>query len=481
MGANKRHLLRGAIAILAMAMSGCVVDPSELGDSSVPVTGEYRARDGKRSLLPAGDWWKCFDDLYLNKLLARLDSENPSIAVALARYDRARAELGLARADRFPSISGDLIWKRKRDSSSGVFVPTEVNYSEYRSALNLQWEIDLWGRVRQSINAAGADLKAAEADLAAARLSLQSELVRNYFQLRYIDGELGLLRRSVGLREENLRLVNARIQGGETTDLDLARAEAEVESVRAQVLQLQRGRSEFFNALAALVGKTPAAFSLEKGGVRNVPNIPAGVPSQLLERRPDIYAAEQRIQAAAARLGVVKASYLPRVTLGAAGGLSSLDLGDLLDPSSLFGEVGPEIVVPLYQAGRSGIDSDRVKAEGAEVVGLYRETALKAFREVEDALAGIRFLDREIEAHRRASSAAGRASELSQKRYDGGLVSFFEVVDSQRTELEEDRELIQARSARQLATVQLIQALGGGWDIPLDEGGSSRKHVESDP
>lgn len=472
----------GIVATLAMMTSSCVVDPSELGDSSVPITGDYRAPGG-RALLPAGDWWKCFDDPYLNKLLARLDEQNPSIDVALSRYDQARAALGLARADKFPAISSDVIWKRKRDSSSGIFVPPEVNYSEYRAALNLKWEVDLWGRVRQSVNAARADLAAAEADVAAARLSLQTELARNYFQLRYIDAESNLLKQSLGLRLDNLKLVDAQVEGGETTDLDKARAETEVESVRAQILQLQRARAEFFNALAVLVGETPAAFSLEKNEVRKVPNIPAGVPSELLTRRPDIYAAEQRIRAAAARVGVVKASYFPRITLGATGGVSSLDLGTIFDPSSLFGEVGPEIVVPLYQAGRSGVDTDRAEAEGAESVALYREAALKAFREVEDALAGIHFLDREIEAHRRASSSAGRAAALSQKRYDGGLVSFFEVVDSQRTALDEDRELVQARSARQLAIVQLIQALGGGWDVPVPEveKESSRKPAQSDP
>ena len=474
---TRTFVLLGSLAG-SLFLSGCVVDPSELSDSSLREGNAYQGAPRSHPMLSAGRWWDCFDDRGLNELIRRLDKENPSLAVALARYDRSRAELGLSRADQFPRITGDADANRKRDSSSGVFVPNELTYNEFRMALNLEYEIDLWGRVRRLVESAEAEAEAAEADWAATRLSLRSELARNYFQLRFLDAEIDVLRQSLKLREENLRLVRARIEGGETTDLDLARAETEREATRAQLLGLERERATYFHALAALTGEVPSTFSLPGGGLKSPPAIPAGIPSDLLSRRPDIVAADRRMDGAAARIGAVKASYLPRISLTGMGGLSSLDLADLFNPSSLFGEIGPQVEVPIYNGGRSGVDIDRAFADSDEAVALYRETALQAFREVEDALSGIRFLDREIRAHEAAASAAERAARISRKRYEGGLVSFLDVVDAERTSLSEKRELVQAQSARLLQTVQLIQALGGGWEVPLEESDSTTEKAD---
>lgn len=470
------------VLALAMALTGCVVDPSELADSSIDSGRNYRNAGATHPQLPAGRWWDCFGDEGLNQLVRKLDRQSPSLAVTLARYDRARGELGLARADKFPRITGQVQATRNRDSGSGVFVPPDLTYNEFRSALNLEWEIDFWGRVRRLVEAAQAEADATEADLAAARLSLRAELARNYFQLRFLDAEIGVIRESLRLREENRKLVSARVEGGETTDLDLARAETELEATRADLLRQQRTRATYLHAIAVLVGEVPSGFSLPSSPVKAPPTIPAGLPSELLSRRPDIHAADRRMDAAAARIGAVRASYLPRVSLNGAGGLSSLDLSDLFDPSSLFGEIGPDVTIPLYNAGRSGVDEDRAFAESDEAVALYRETVLTAFREVEDALSGIHYLDREISAHRSAAASAERAARLSRKRYEGGLVSFLEVVDAERTALQETRELVQAKSARLLQTVQLIQALGGGWDIPAgnDNGDTSGHHAAAD-
>lgn len=467
------------ICLCQMFLVGCVVDPSELSDSTVKIGDGYRNGGEQRSMLPTGRWWDCFGDPGLNQLIKKLDADNPSLAAALARYDRSRAALGLANADRFPTLRGDAAAKRKRDSGSGVFVPPDLTYNEFRTALNLEYEIDLWGRVRRSVEAAQAEASAAQADLAAARLSLRAELARNYFQLRFLDSEIEVVRQGLALREENERLVSARLRGGETTDLDLARAETEVETTRAQMLQLERSRATYLHALAALCGEVPASFSLPPGVVKSPPSIPTGLPAQLLSRRPDIFAADRRMEAATARIGVVKASYLPRVNLIGIGGLSTLELSDLFDASSLFGEIGPEISIPIYNAGRSGSDEDRAFADSDEAIALYRETVLAAFQEVEDAISGIRYLDREIAAHRSGAAAAQRAARLSRTRYEGGLVSYLEVVDSERTALNESRSLLQARSARLLQTVQLIQALGGGWDVPIPEEAESSEEIHA--
>lgn len=453
----------------SLALTGCTVDPSELADSSVGTSEGYQYGEAGKPMLSAGRWWECFGDSGLNQLMDKLAADNPTLAAALARYDRARGELGLTRADQSPKVTGDVFAKRKRDSASGIFVPPERLYSEYRSALNLTYEIDLWGRVRQSVAAAQAELAAAGADWAAARLSLQAELARTYFQLRATQAEIEVVRGSLSLREENRKLVDARVRGGETTDLDLARAETELESTRAELLQLQRESAGFQNALAALSGEVPSSFQAPPGSLRFPPSIPAGIPSELLSRRPDIYAADRRMAAATARIGVTRASYLPRINLVGAAGLSSLEFTDFFDPNSFFGEIGPEIDIPIYSGGQIGSDFDRVFAESDETVALYREVVLTAFREVEDSLSSNRYLDREIGAHAAAAAAAERAARLSRKRYDGGLVSYLEVVDAERTALSEKRSLVQARAARVLSTVQLIQALGGGWEAPSEE------------
>ncbi len=459
-------------------ITGCKVDPADLADASVATGDGYRYGGSVRPLLPTGRWWECFGDPGLNRLMDKLASDNPSLAAALARYDNARAELGLAKSDQSPSISGEVSSKRHRDSASAVFVPPERLYTQHRAALNLSYEIDLWGRVRQSVNAARAELDAAGGDWAAARLSLQAELARNYFQLRASEAEIAVVEESLEVRRENRQLVEARVEGGETTDLDLARAETELEATQAELLQLRRERAQFFNAVAFLVGEVPATFELSSGSLRSPPSIPSGIPSELLSRRPDIYAADRRMDGAVAQIGVVKASYLPRVNLVGTAGLSSLEFTDFFDPKSFFGEVGPDITVPIYNGGQIGSAIGQSFAISDEAVARYREAVLTAFREVEDALSANRYLDREIVAHANAAAAASRASNLSRTRYDGGLVSYLEVVDAQRTALSEKRELVQAKSARLLSTVQLIQALGGGWEKPSPEAAAKLVEVK---
>lgn len=479
--AKLSHSFFRGILVLAFAgiVTGCKVDPADLADSRVETGHGYRYGGSDRPLLPTGRWWECFGDSGLNRLMDKLASDNPSLAAALARYDNARAELGLTKADQSPSISGDLSSKRRRDSASAVFVPPERLYSEHRAALNLSYEIDLWGRVRQSVKAARAELEAAGADWAAARLSLQAELARTYFQLRSTEAEIEVVEDSLEVRRENQQLIEARVEGGETTDLDLARADTELEATRAELLQLQRERAQFFNAVAFLVGEVPANFNLPSGGLRSPPSIPSGIPSELLSRRPDIFAADRRMDAAVAQIGAVKASYLPRINLVGTAGLSSLEFTDFFDPKSFFGEVGPDVTVPIYNGGQINSAVGQSFAISDEAVARYRETVLTAFREVEDALAANRYLDREIVAHSRAAAAASRASTLSRTRYDGGLVSYLEVVDAERTSLSEERELVQAKSARLLSTVQLIQALGGGWEKPAPEAAAKLTEVHA--
>ena len=474
LGSSSRRLRAvvrsGAIVFLAGGalwfFTGCVPDANV--ESALEIGSEFGEANGPGAVAPpeTGDWWSVFRDPSLEQLLEQLRAQNPTGKAALARYDEARAALGLARVDQFPEVTGQASAIRFRDSAGGVFVPPDLTYNEYRAALNLQYEIDLWGRVRSSVAAARSDLEAAGADLAATRLSLEAELARIWFQWRYVKEEQRILARTIEVRERNRRLVEARVRGGEVNELDLERARTELEVARAQAIGLEREEAELRHALAALVGQVPSQFTIPGSGGRGVgraPTIPAGVPSELLERRPDIAAAEQRLSAAASRVDVIQASFLPKVTLTGIGGVSTLRSSEFFDADSLFGTIGPDVEIPIYEGGRLVNEGRRANAVARETLADYEEIVLTAFREVEDALSGIRFLDREITAHQRAVEAAEKAAEISRRRYQGGLVSYLEVVDAERTALDEELALARARSARQLASVQLIRSLGGGW------------------
>lgn len=461
-----QHLRLVLAAVVANTMASCVVGP-DYDRPELETGAEFENAPDPAPIPPPGDWWKEFKDPGLNRLIRDLENDNPTLDIALARYDEARAALGLAEADRSPALFGDAFYRRERATKSGTFVPDPATNSKFEAALNLEYEVDLWGRVRRSVEAARGDLAAAGADVAAAQLSLKAEMARTWFQFVYLDREIALVRRAIEVRAENRDLIEARVRGGESTDLDLAQAKTEYESTRAQLLELQQLREQRLHALAALAGKPPSEFTAPgTENTRPPPSIPTGVPSELLARRPDVAAQEQRLAAAIARIGVVKADLLPRLTITGRGGLSSLQASDFLQPTSLFGDIGPDLSVPIWQGGR--ILSEKAGAEAAarRELAAYREIVLTAIKETEDALSGIRWLDREIDAHEKAAEAAADATGLSRRRYAGGLVSYLEVVDSERTRLSESRALTQSRSARQNATVLLIQALGGGWEAP---------------
>lgn len=456
------------VAVVCVLFTSSCLTPTPDGaltpqiDTATPYKENPKAAP---AIPPAGDWWTRFGDADLNRLMRQFEAGNPSLRAALARYDQARGALGLARADRFPSITGDVLWERRQDTASGIFVPDTLTYSQYRAALNLDYEIDLWGRVRHSVAAAEAEFEASTADLAGAELSLKAELARTWSQWRSSHNSIRIVEEALELRGQNRNLVERRVDGGEANQLELARADTELESASALLLELEREAVGIEHALAFLVGSSPSEFkAAEPSGTPKEVSIPTGMPSDLLARRPDIAAAESRLRAAGENLGVVKASYLPRITLGATGGLSSLDLAKLFDADSLFGAIGPNVAIPIFQGGRAKSDRLRVEAGAREALADYEETVLDAFREVETAVSDIRFLDRENAAHQRAAEAAEKAASLSRERYKGGLISQLEVIDAERTALEEKRELTRSRANRRLAAISLIQALGGGWE-----------------
>jgi len=411
---------------------------------------------------PDGSWWKLFGDAELSRLIKEIKTSNPSALAALARYEQVNAEIGITRSQGSPLVMGEAYANRKGDSSNSNF--SAGTYDDYRAALDLSWEIDLWGRVRRQVNAAVAESEAAGYDADAILLSLSGEAARAYFSLRSADVEIELLQETSKLRARAQRLMKARSEAGQSSSLDYNRAVTEYESVEAELQQLRAQRGRFENAIATLVGTNASGFGIRPTGQRsNIPSIPSTVPSELLRRRPDIAAAERRLAAASERRGVVIASYLPRFSITGYGGVQSLRSSDLFDPSSAIWRLGPEVSVPVYQGLRLGDDKAKAEATYREALENYREVLLKAVQETEDSLLDSRLLAEASVSRRRGAASADRAAELSRKRYIGGVTDYFEVVESDRTSLFEKRAALAVDLARSLAATRLIEALGGGW------------------
>lgn len=449
--------------LLSFVLASCTVGPDyEKPRTNTPAT--YKAV-GLSSPPSSGAWWSSFSDSRLTSLLNQAGKNNSEALAALARLDQSRAILGIRRVDLLPSLTGEALATRQQDTTRDTFPVPPDPYSRFRSVLNLDYEVDLWGRVRRTVNQEKALTQAVAADYVSVVLSTKAEVARNYFALRHLDEEIQLLRDTIALREENEKLVKARVDAGDTTAIDYSRARSQTETARADLHRLVQRRTELENAIAVLVDENPSTFSLAKARPPRTPSIPSGVPADLLRRRPDVAASERRLAAAAEQIGINIANYLPRVSLTAAGGFASLSGSDLFDRGSRLWSVSPNVSGPISMLtfGRKEEAKKQALAGYREALKNHRTSVLHAFRDVENALSGITNLERALSAQRKSAEAAKEASRLVKLRYEAGLVSFFEVIDAQRQELQEQRALSQTKAARQQATVQLIQALGGGW------------------
>lgn len=410
---------------------------------------------------PAGSWWNLFRDPQLDQYI-RQAATAPSMKAALARYDAARAALGLSRADSFPTVTADAYSRRQRDSGRSNF--SSGTYNDYRAGLNLSWEIDLWGRVRRQVRASAADSHAAQLDYQAALLSLHGEIARAYLSLRFTDAEISLLARTESLRRKARRLMKARFEQGVDSQIDYHRSVTEHERLLAELAQLQATRASFENALSALLGQRATTFRIAPNGKAPfIPGSPAAVPSDLLRRRPDLAARERRLAAASERIGFAVASYLPRLSLTGQGGLRALSSSDLLDSGSRLWRLGPELTQPIFQGPRGRSDRARAQANYREALALYRDTLVRAVQECESSLSDQRLLTAAVDAQSRGSSSSTQVAHLARKRYSAGLSDYFEVSDAERTALQEQRSVLSLERARALAVTRLLQALGGGW------------------
>lgn len=452
-----------------LVLAGCTtVKPPEQVTLDVPA--QYReaaALEGAwKAGVPAdqsdrGQWWKIYADNELDSLINQATEANPGLAIALARVKEARATAGVVDANRGFQLNGGFGPTRLRDSTTP---PT----TEWRAQVNASYEVDLIGRLSDESRAAKLDAAAQEAAYHSVLLALQADVAQQYFSIRSLDSELAILEKTIALRREEVRLVQVRYDMGDTSELDVAKARTELSIVQAEAESVRRVRAQQDHALAILLGKAPAQFTLAPEPLRPVTVIvPAGLPSELLERRPDIAQAQRQLAAASARVGVAKAAFFPKLVLTGSGGYASNELSDLFKWSSRSWLLGPllgtALSLPIFDGGRNKANLARADASYESQVANYRQQVLVGFQEVENNLSALRTLDRQIGFQDEAIASAKTASHLADVRYRNGSASYFEVIDAQRTRLAAERAQSQRLGERAIASVGLIRALGGGW------------------
>jgi multidrug efflux system outer membrane protein len=461
------HLLPLAAALF---LAGCATALPPL-PSSVDTPPQFREqqRQNERWTIaqPAeaqsrGTWWKAFNDPVLDDLAERAGANNTSIQEAAARLAQARSLVRGAQADRAPQIGVGAGASRGAgaNTASGATPATLLE-----AGVNLSYELDLFGRLAGARDAATLDAQSREALLQSTRLLVQAELAQTYLALRAVDTERTLVQDTATAYGDTLRLTQRRFEAGDVAELDVIRIQTELAATEAEVFALSRSRAELEHALAVLVGEPASSFALAAtNGARALPVIPAGVPGTVLARRPDVAAAQASLLAAQARVGVAQAAWFPSVSLTAAAGYASPDIGDLFKWSARAWGIGALMSVPLFDGGRREAGVQGAQAQLDAAAASYRGQVLNAFREVEDQLSALRWLQDQSLAQGRAVSAAQRASAISETRYRNGLVSQLELLDARRNELINRRQAQRVEAAQQQATVRLIRAIGGGWE-----------------
>ncbi|MRW82654.1 efflux transporter outer membrane subunit [Pseudoduganella sp. FT26W] len=439
-------------------------------------TAVQRAADGSTWKMgqpaeaqPRGEWWRAFADPALDQLIAQANASNQNAVAAAARVKQARAIAGIAEADRYPNVGAALGAQRAHPSAlelnqaPGTPTPTTTSYS---ARLSASYEVDLFGRVSSNLAAARGDADVAMATYRSVLMSLQADVAQTYLRLRALDAELLTVEQTVRLREESVRVTSRRFELGDIGEFDLSRAKTELGIARAEAIGLQRQRALSEHALAVLVGQPAADFSLPANPLAEtsaLPVIPAGLPSALLERRPDIVGAQRAMQAANARIGVARSAMFPAFDINAGFGGVGGSFSDVFKWSSRSWLLGAAMGMPLIDGGRNQQNVVRSEAVLEEAVAAYRQSVLTAFAEVDDSLAGLRVLSDQSAAIEAALGAARRSADLAQRLYDAGRGSYLELLDAQRNLALVERNVVQLRGDRAMTTVALIRALGGGW------------------
>ncbi|MNO54683.1 Cation efflux system protein CusC precursor [compost metagenome] len=466
-----------SLSLCVAMLSACAVGP----DYQRPQTAEpaqYKAAEGWRQANPSdalarGAWWELYGDRQLNDLIEKLNSANQTVAQSEAQYRQAQALVRSARGAFFPTVDLNVSKNRSSQgtgsSSSSLSSSSSGIRDTYSAQAGVSWEADVWGKLRRGLEADTANAQASFADLAAMRLSQQSELVQNYLQLRVIDGQKRLLQDTVEAYQRSLKMTENQYRAGVSGKDAVAQAQTQLKSTEADMIDLIWQRAQLENAIAVLIGLPPAEFSLAQSqDIPQLPQVPLALPSQLLERRPDIASAERSVMAANANIGVAKAAYYPDLTLSLNGGYSSSTSKDLFSLPNRFWSVGPQLAMTLFDGGQRSAEVDRSEAAYDETVAKYRQTVLDGFREVENFLVQLKVLQDEAVVRQQALDAARESLRLTQNQYKAGLIAYIDVVVTQAAALSNERSNLDLLQSRLIASVQLIAALGGGWDGQLE-------------
>jgi NodT family efflux transporter outer membrane factor (OMF) lipoprotein len=462
------------VVAVAVLLSGCSFAPPYKVPESAATPPNYKelaqwepAQPGDNA--PKGTWWTLFGDSELNSLEARATQANQTLNAAFARLLEARADTRVARADLFPTITLQTSAMRARASPNSPQYtpgnPTEGN--DFNLEGDLSYEFDLWGRVRNEVASARATQQASAADLAALRLSIQAEVATDYFGLRSFDTQQQILDKTVDDYRRSLDLTQSLFDGGAAALSDLEQAKSQLHTAQTQQADIHLLRAQQEHAIGVLIGENPSTFQLAVTPLpqdATPPPIDAGIPSQLLQRRPDVAEAERRVAAANAQIGVARAAYFPKFTLGASGGFNSVQASNWIAAPSLFWSVGPQVSLPIFEGGRLIAQTARAKAVYSEQVADYRNTVLSAYQDVEDNLAALRQLQIESTTQAQAVEASEIALQKAQDRYLAGIVTYLEVASTETTALQAQLSRINIQTRRLNAAVLLIKALGGSWN-----------------
>ena len=412
-----------------------------------------------------GKWWEIYNDTELNSLEEQVNLSNQNIKQAEAQYREAKLNVRIARSYLYPTVTTNPSIMNSRNSVSGVANGNAFSRTTYDLPVDVSYEADIWGAVRRQYTAIAETAQASEAQLESARLSYQGELAQDYFELRGTDGDKSLLDTTVKSYQEYLKLTQDRFNNGVASGADVAQAQTQLNTARAQLIDLDVARSQYEHAIAVLAGKAPADLTVSAGAIQiTPPPVPVGVPSTLLERRPDIATAERQMAAANEQIGVAKAAYYPTITISATGGVESTAFLKWFSWPSRFWSVGPQLAETLFDAGRRGATVQQNIAAYDATVANYRQTVLAAFQEVEDNLAALRVLENEAQAQADAVKAAQDSLNISTYQYKAGTVNYLSVITEQAILLQDQVQALNILTRRMSASVLLVKALGGGWD-----------------
>jgi NodT family efflux transporter outer membrane factor (OMF) lipoprotein len=474
-----RPIQAALAALFLLFVAGCEVGPKYVR-ADAPTTPAYKESppdsfkeaDGQwQQAQPddqtlRGKWWEAFGDSQLNSLEDQLTLSNQDLKVAEARLREARAVVRFNRAAEFPTISVGPSINSIRESANTPYLPSTKSTGDFILPFDLSYEVDLWGRVRRTVAASREEAQATAADYATASLSLHAELAIDYFELRSADAQKGVLDDTVKAYTDALQLTQSRFHGGVSPRSDVAQAQTQLDTTRVQDTDVTVARAQYEHAIAILIGKPPAELNLPAAPLDlQPPAIPVSVPSQLLERRPDIAAGERRMAEANQQIGIARAAYYPTVTLNASAGLEGTSILNWFTWPSRFWAVGPQAVETLFDGGRRHAASENALANYDGTVASYRQTTLTAFQEVEDNLAALRILDGEAQQQQEAVNAAQDSLQLFTNRYKGGVDTYLQVITAQTVTLSNERNNVDILRRRMDASVLLIKALGGGWNV----------------